>query len=160
MHSAEIDCGVMHTAEINFSVRCTARRLTWRCDVLRIYFFISFIWFYYIIYTVLQCDLPPLRPHCGEAPGRDSNLGRAAHEAWTLDTTPRPPHLLFFVYFLAPGGGSPLYPEIFTLVHNDPAAHQDHCGRCRIQTRDLCARSLVQSYQRATDEKSIFECFF
>ena len=24
--------------------------------------------FYNIIYTVLQCDLPPLRPHCGEAP--------------------------------------------------------------------------------------------
>ena len=37
-------------------------------------FLISFLWcFYYIIYTVLQCDLPPLRPHCGEAPGRDSN---------------------------------------------------------------------------------------
>ena len=33
---------------------------------------------YYIIPTVLQCDLPPLRPHCGEAPGRDSNPGRAA----------------------------------------------------------------------------------
>ena len=27
----------------------------------------------YFIYTVLQCDLPPLRPHCGEAPGGDSN---------------------------------------------------------------------------------------
>ena len=25
----------------------------------------------------VQCDLPPLRPHCGEALGRDSNLGRA-----------------------------------------------------------------------------------
>ena len=24
--------------------------------------------FYYIICTVLQCDLPPLRPHFGEAP--------------------------------------------------------------------------------------------
>ena len=23
----------------------------------------------------LKCDLSPLRPHCGEAPGRDSNLG-------------------------------------------------------------------------------------
>ena len=22
-----------------------------------------------------------------------------------------------------------------TLLHNDPAAHQDHCGRCRIRTR-------------------------
>ena len=25
-----------------------------------------------------------------------------------------------------------------TLFHNDPAAHQDHCRRCRIRTRDLC----------------------
>ena len=32
---------------------------------------------------------------------------------------------IFFVYiFLASGGDSPLYPEI---LHNDPAAHQDHC---------------------------------
>ena len=29
------------------------------------------------IYIVLQCDLPPLRPHCGEAQGRDLNPGRA-----------------------------------------------------------------------------------
>ena len=45
-------------------------------------FFYSFtargLRFFYIIYTVLQCDLPPLRPHCGEALGRDSNPGRAA----------------------------------------------------------------------------------
>ena len=27
--------------------------------------------------------------------------------------------------------------------HNDPAAHQDHCDKCRIRTRDLCPRSLV-----------------
>ena len=33
--------------------------------------------FYYISYTGLQCDLPPLRPHCGESPGWDSNPGRA-----------------------------------------------------------------------------------
>ena len=26
----------------------------------------------------------------------------------------------------------------FTLFHNDPAALQDHWGRCRIRTRDLC----------------------
>ena len=29
--------------------------------------------FYYIIFSVLQGDLPPLRPHWGEAQGRDSN---------------------------------------------------------------------------------------
>ena len=27
-----------------------------------------FIGFYYIIHTVIQCDLPPLRPHCGPGP--------------------------------------------------------------------------------------------
>ena len=47
-------------------------------------FFFSINFFYsplrprilYFICTVLQCDLPPLRPHCGEAPGRESNPGR------------------------------------------------------------------------------------
>ena len=29
-------------------------------------------------------------------------------------------------------------------VHNDPAAHHNHCGRCRIRSRDLCPRSLVR----------------
>ena len=29
-------------------------------------------------------------------------------------------------------------------VHNGPAACQDHCGRCRFRTRDLCPRSLVR----------------
>ena len=42
-----------------------------------IYFFFYLFLGFYIIYTVLQCDLPPLRSHCGEAPGRDSNPGRA-----------------------------------------------------------------------------------
>ena len=40
--------------------------------------FFIFIKFYNIIPTVLQCDLPPLRPHCGEAPDQDSNPGLAA----------------------------------------------------------------------------------
>ena len=31
---------------------------------------------YYIIFTILQCDLPPLRLHCGEDPVRDLNQGR------------------------------------------------------------------------------------
>ena len=34
--------------------------------------------------TVLQYDLPPLRPHCGEAPCRESNPGRADLVAGTL----------------------------------------------------------------------------
>ena len=39
----------------------------------------------YIIYTVLLCDLPPLKPHWGEAPGRDSNPGRAVYRHLPLD---------------------------------------------------------------------------
>ena len=35
------------------------------------------------------------------------------------------------------------------LLPNDPAAHQVLCRKCRIQTRDLCPRSLVH-YQQAT----------
>ena len=36
-------------------------------------------------------------------------------------------------------------PELFYIItHYDPAAHQDHWGRCRIRTRDICHRSLVR----------------
>ena len=45
---------------------------------------------------------------------------------------------------MASGGGFPLYPQIYTVLHNDPAAPQDHCGRCRIRTRDLCLRSMAR----------------
>ena len=44
---------------------------------------------YYIIYTVLHCDLPPHSPHCWEDPGWDSNP--AGRTVWRLC---RPPHLL------------------------------------------------------------------
>ena len=62
--------------------------------------------FYFLLFTAhrglgfLLCyvhsiteNLPPLRPHCGEAPpGQDSNPGRAVQR----DTNHyRPPHLLF-----------------------------------------------------------------
>ena len=58
--------------------------------------FLFFIWqphtrprffLYYSICTVFQCDLPPLRQHCGEAPDRDSNLGRVIlkQRLWPLD---------------------------------------------------------------------------
>ena len=41
-----------------------------------------------------QSDLPPLRPICGEAPGRDLNQGRADLVAGTPTT--RPPHLTIY----------------------------------------------------------------
>ena len=48
------------------------------------------------------------------------------------------------IYFIfASGGGLPTLPWDFTVLHNDPAAPQDHCGWCRIRTRDLCPRSMV-----------------
>ena len=37
----------------------------------------------------------------------------------------------------------------FTVLHNDPAAPQDHCGRCRIWTLEFCPRSLAR-YQWTT----------
>ena len=55
---------------------------------------------------------------------------------------------IFFVLDLcfASGVGFPLFSTLrfSTLFHNDPAAHQDHCGRCRIRTPNLCPRSLVR----------------
>ena len=53
-------------------------------------------------------------------------------------------------FFLASGVGFPLSPLRFsTLLTKDPAAHQNHCGRCWIRTQDLCPRSLVR-YQWTT----------
>ena len=31
------------------------------------------------------------------------------------------------IILFASGGGRPLYPDIYTLFHNDPAAPQDYC---------------------------------
>ena len=45
---------------------------------------------------------------------------------------------LFCLFFVS-GGGLPLYPESFTVLHNDPP--KNHCERCRIRTRDLCPKS-------------------
>ena len=47
------------------------------CEKVRYFLIFLFTAYQYFIYTVLQCDLPPLRPSCGEAPGRDSNPGWA-----------------------------------------------------------------------------------
>ena len=41
---------------------------------------------------------------------------------------------IFFKYFLWPQVEVPPLPWVFTVYHNDPAAPQDHCGRCRIRT--------------------------
>ena len=38
----------------------------------------------------------------------------------------------------------PPLPRDFTVLHNDPAASQDHCGRCRIRTRYFYPRSLAR----------------
>ena len=50
-----------------------------------------FIGFYYIIYTVLQCDLAPLRPHCGDSPRAEIRT-RAGWPRGGGTTRPRPPH--------------------------------------------------------------------
>ena len=45
------------------------------------------------------------------------------------------------VYFVrsyfASAVGFPLYPEIFYIISQWPAAHQNHCGRCRFEPRTL-----------------------
>ena len=58
------------------------------------------------------------------------------------------PTILYFLdLFFASGVDSSLYPEISTVLHSDPTADQDHCGRRRFRTRDLCPES-----RGATDE--------
>ena len=42
-----------------------------------------------------------------------------------------------------------------TLFHNDPAAHQDQCGRCRIRTRDLLIYLSFQAFILADEEQKI-----
>ena len=58
----------------------------------------------------------------------------------------------FFGYFFGLWWRCPPLSGDFTVFHNDPAAPHDHCGRCRIQTRDPCPRSLAR-YQWATTPK-------
>ena len=57
---------------IQMQIRILWEKVAWKeKKIIKIYlgncFFKSFLWFYCIIYTVLQCDLPPLSPHCGAA---------------------------------------------------------------------------------------------
>ena len=55
-------------------------------------------------------------------------------------------------------GDIPLLPDIFyiiTICEYDPVAHQDHCGRCRILTRDLCRIRLLHN-QRDTESLTPF----
>ena len=52
--------------------------------------------FYYIIYTVLQCDLPPLSPHCGKPQAEiRTRVGRSRGR--DSDHYSRPPKLLKLV---------------------------------------------------------------
>ena len=55
----------------------------------------------------------------------------------------------FCIYFFGLRWRFPPLPWDFTVLHNDPAAHQDHCCRCRIRIRDHCPRSLAR-YQWVT----------
>ena len=57
-------CGKLHAIFVT----------TW-CYVLLSFFILQY-W---------QCDLPPLRRHCGEVPGRDSNLGWAVYRCRDID---------------------------------------------------------------------------
>ena len=87
-----------------------------------------------------------------------SFLGFSSYN-WLYSAAWGPLHSFFYKYFLASGGGSPLYAEILQ-SHNDPAAHQDHSGRCRIRTRDLCPRSLARYQWATTSTKATVEfCF-
>ena len=58
--------------------------------------------------------------------------------------------VLFYIFFCLSGRFPSLPWVVYTLLHNDPAAHQDHCGRCRIRTRDLCPWSLVRNQWTTT----------
>ena len=52
---------------------------------------------------------------------------------------------VFFISFFCFRSRFPSLPwDFFYIIHNDPAAQQDHCRRCRIRTRDLGLRSLVR----------------
>ena len=37
---------------------------------------------HYCIYTVLQCDLPPIGPHCEEAPDHEVNIYVGLGSSW------------------------------------------------------------------------------
>ena len=64
--------------------------------------------------------------------------------------------IFYFIYVFASGGGFPPLPWDFTVLNNDPAAPQDHCGRCRIRTRDFCPRSLAHYQWATTSPKKLF----
>ena len=53
---------------------------------------LSDVLFYLFFSSLIQCDLPPLRPHCGEAPRPEIRARDGDLAAETLTT--RPPQLL------------------------------------------------------------------
>ena len=66
-------------------------------------------------------------------------------------------YLFFYYIFLAPGGGLPLCPEIFTVCKVTlPVLRVFHCERYRIQTRDHCFSSLEHYQLATTSPKRIF----
>ena len=66
-------------------------------------------------------------------------------------------YFLLYCLFVWPQVEVPPLPRDFTVLHNDPAAPQDYCGRCRIRTPDLCPRSLARGQWATTSpEMSIY----
>ena len=46
--------------------------------------------------------------------------------------------------FVSWGGLLSTLPSGYTVLRSDPAAHQVHCGRCRIRIPDVCLRSRLR----------------
>ena len=68
--------------------------------------------------------------------------------------------IIIFLFFCLKGGFPTLPWDFSTLLHNDPAAHQNNCGRCRIRTRNLfpevwCA-TFEPSHLQMSNHKQIF----
>ena len=106
-----------------------------------ILFFILFtahlgLGFYYIIYTVLQWDLPPLRPPLwGGHPRQRFEPGTGDLEDGTAHLEKYYKYCIKWCFlklfssqklrfFLASGVGFPHCPKIFYIIHYAPAAHQ------------------------------------
>ena len=62
---------------------------------------------------------------------RPAHYHRPCKQTYRFDTTDKK-HSDYNYFFFCVRGRFPSLPLSFTLLHNDPAANQDHCGRCRI----------------------------
>ena len=112
--------------------------------------------YYYYYYYYLYFPAPDHHPkghpvvwaaaHCGvHVQRRDQRLtgGHPEHPPGRRGPSGHNSHFSFL--FMLQGEVS-LSTLRLIIVHNDPAAHLDHCGRCRIRTRFLCPRSLVSHH--------------